>query len=100
VPQVHFTTQTNEGGAHPTEPVALVPGTVPVETPAATTGGASYPTGAPYPVPSTMGTGYMPAPSGTGALKPSSPAEFTGAAAASVVSKCAMIGAVVAFFAL
>jgi hypothetical protein len=101
VPQVHFTTQTNSAGANPTEPVALVPGTTePAQTPAATTpaGGA-----APYPIPSTMGTATIPmgTATGTGAVRPSSPAEFTGAASPfNVVPKGALFGAVLALFAL
>ncbi|KAL1800447.1 hypothetical protein ACET3X_000789 [Alternaria dauci] len=101
VPQVHFTTQTNSAGANPTEPVALVPGTAePAQTPAATTPAAG---GAPYPIPSTMGTATVPmgTATGTGAIRPSSPAEFTGAASPfTMVPKGALFGAVLAFFAL
>ncbi|CAN9140114.1 unnamed protein product [Alternaria alternata] len=100
VPQVHFTTQTNSAGANPTEPVALVPGTAePAQTPAATTPAAG---GAPYPIPSTMGTATVPmgTATGTGAIRPSSPAEFTGAASPfTVVPKGALFGAVLAFLA-
>ncbi|KAH7380602.1 hypothetical protein BKA66DRAFT_464982 [Pyrenochaeta sp. MPI-SDFR-AT-0127] len=98
VPIVHFTTQTNVAGANPTQPVGLVPGTAPAQTPAATTPGA-----APYPVPSTLGTRTAPAGTGTGtgAIRPSSPAEFTGAASPfGSVPKGALFGAAVAFFAL
>jgi hypothetical protein len=101
VPQVHFTTQTNSAGANPTEPVALVPGTAePAQTPAATTPAAG---GAPYPIPSTMGTATVPmgTATGTGAIRPSSPAEFTGAALPfTMVPKGALFGAALAFFAL
>ncbi|KAF2852386.1 hypothetical protein T440DRAFT_467071 [Plenodomus tracheiphilus IPT5] len=97
VPLVHFTTETNVAGAVPTEPVGLVPGTAPAQTPAATTGS----NGAPYPIPSTMGTKTAPLATGTGAVRPSSPAQFTGAAAPfKVVPVHAFIGAALAFFAL
>ncbi|KAF1837327.1 hypothetical protein BDW02DRAFT_628069 [Decorospora gaudefroyi] len=105
VPQVHFTTQiTSTGasaGANPTEPIALVPGTEPAETPAATTSpGVAAP---PYPIPSTLGTAPMPigTATGTGAVRPSSPPQFTGAASPfSVVPQHALLGAALAFFAL
>ncbi|KAI4643605.1 hypothetical protein J4E93_006616 [Alternaria ventricosa] len=100
VPQVHFTTQPASAGANPTEPVALVPGTAePPQTPAATTPAG----GAPYPIPSTMGTATVPmgTATGTGAIRPSSPAEFTGAASPfNVVPKGALFGAALALFAL
>jgi hypothetical protein len=100
VPQVHFTTQPSSAGANPTEPVALVPGTAePAQTPAATTPAG----GAPYPIPSTMGTATVPmgTATGTGGIRPSSPAEFTGAASPfNIVPKGALFGAALAFFAL
>ncbi|USP73736.1 hypothetical protein yc1106_01010 [Curvularia clavata] len=101
VPQVHFTTSPNTPGATPTQPVALVPGTAPAETPAATTTAPAGGVGAPYPTPTTMGTATVPFGSGTGAIRPSSPAQFTGAASPlSAVPKGAMFGAVLALFAL
>ncbi|KAI8937080.1 hypothetical protein NX059_006297 [Plenodomus lindquistii] len=103
VPMVHFTTETNNvAGAVPTAPVGLVGGDEPAQTPAATTGsnGAPYPTGAPYPVASTFGTQTAPLATGTGAYRPTSPPEFTGAAAAFKVPASAFIGAALAFFAL
>ncbi|KAF1842523.1 uncharacterized protein K460DRAFT_186767 [Cucurbitaria berberidis CBS 394.84] len=95
VPQVHFTTQTPAvTGPKPTEPVGLVPG--PPQTPAETTGG-----GAPYPVPTTLGTKPVPAGTGTGAYRPSAPAEFTGAASSlHFAPQGALFGAALAFFAL
>ncbi|CAO2647719.1 Nn.00g086410.m01.CDS01 [Neocucurbitaria sp. VM-36] len=98
VPQVHFTTQTEVAGANPTQPVGLVPGTAPPQTPATTTAGA-----APYPIPSTLGTRTAPAGTGTGtgAIRPSSPAEFTGAASSlHIVPQGALFGAALALFAL
>jgi hypothetical protein len=98
-PQVHFTTAPpNEAGANPTAPVALVPGpTAPAETSAATTGNA----GAPYPIPSTIATVPMGTATGTGAIRPSNPAQFTGAASAlNIAPMGAVFGAVLAFFAL
>lgn len=93
IPQVHFTTQTNEAGAAPTAPVGLVPGTAPAQTPASTTA-------APYPI---LGTTLATIkPTGTGAYSPTSPAEFTGAAAAPfrLEAQHAILGAMLAFFAL
>ncbi|KAF2997709.1 hypothetical protein E8E13_006744 [Curvularia kusanoi] len=96
IPQVHFTTQTNEGaGAQPTEPVGLVPGNAPPSTPATTT--------APYPIsgPGASSTLATFKPTGTGAYSPTSPPEFTGAAAPfKLDAKHAVLGAVLAFFAL
>jgi hypothetical protein len=100
VPQVHFTTQTNEAGVAPTQPVALVPGTASVETPAATTGAYS---GAPYPIPSSTADVPMGTATGTGAAYPSSTnaAQFTGAASAlNIAPMGAGFLAVLAFFAL
>jgi hypothetical protein len=100
VPQVHFTTEPGTPGATPSQPVALIPGTAPAEAPAATTpaGGVAPP---PYPTATTMGTATVPFASGTGAVRPSSPAQFTGAASPfSVAPKGVMFGAVLAFFAL
>jgi hypothetical protein len=99
VPQVHFTTQTNEAGVAPTQPVALVPGTASAGTPAATTGGS----GAPYPIPSTSAAIPMGTATGTGAAYPSSTnaAQFTGAASAlNIAPMGAGFLAVLAFFAL
>ena len=94
IPQVHFTTQTNEAGATSTEPVGLVPGTAPAQTPASTTA-APYPTGN---AGTTLATFK---PTGTGAYSPTSPAEFTGAAAPfKIEARHAALGAVLAFFAL
>ncbi|KAF2633559.1 hypothetical protein BU25DRAFT_405427 [Macroventuria anomochaeta] len=92
IPQVHFTTQTNEAGATPTEPVGLVPGTAPAQTPASTTA-------APYPISGTTLATFKP--TGTGAYSPTSPAEFTGAAAPfKLEAQHAILGAMLAFFAL
>lgn len=105
VPVVHFTTEPGAPGATPAAPVGLVPGTAPPEVPAGSTT-AGYATGvpatgAPYPIPSTMGTKTAPIATGTGAVRPSSPAEFTGAASPfKVVPVPALIGAALAFFAL
>lgn len=97
VPQVHFTTEPNVGGAVPTQPVGLVPGNTPPQTPAVTTAS----NGAPYPIASTFGTQTTPLATGTGAARPSSPPEFTGAAAPfKVVPAHALIGAALALFAL
>ncbi|OAL43223.1 hypothetical protein IQ07DRAFT_524565 [Pyrenochaeta sp. DS3sAY3a] len=101
VPIVHFTTPppgASGSTPEPTQPVALVPGTAPAETPVTTTpaAGGQQP---PYPVPSTLGTGTRTSvPSGTGAVRPSSPAEFTGAAVPGVggVEWGVLFGAVVA----
>lgn len=91
IPQVHFTTQTNEAGATPTEPVGLVPGNAPPQTPATTT--------APYPISGTTLATFKP--TGTGAYSPTSPAEFTGAAAPfKLEAQHAILGAMLAFFAL
>ncbi|KAL1649033.1 hypothetical protein SLS61_006556 [Didymella pomorum] len=97
IPQVHFTTETNEAGAAaPTEPVGLVPGTAPAQTPASTTAAAPYPT---VPVAGTTLATFKP--SGTGALSPTSPAEFTGAAVPfKLEAQHAILGAMLAFFAL
>ncbi|KAJ4342223.1 hypothetical protein N0V87_001208 [Didymella glomerata] len=97
IPQVHFTTETNEAGAAaPTEPVGLVPGTAPAQTPASTTAAAPYPT---VPVAGTTLATFKP--SGTGALSPTSPAEFTGAAVPfKLEAQHAVLGALLAFFAL
>ncbi|KAF3051071.1 hypothetical protein E8E11_010748 [Didymella keratinophila] len=97
IPQVHFTTETNEAGAAaPTEPVGLVPGTAPAQTPASTTAAAPYPT---VPVSGTTLATFKP--SGTGALSPTSPAEFTGAATPfKLEAQHAILGAMLAFFAL
>jgi hypothetical protein len=92
VPQVHFTTQTPVAGATPTAPVGLVPGVAPPQTPATTTA-------APYPIPSTLKPSFQP--TGTGAVRPSSPAEFTGAASPFKAEvKHVVLGAAIAFFAL
>ncbi|UPX14287.1 uncharacterized protein EKO05_0004776 [Ascochyta rabiei] len=92
IPQVHFTTQTNESGATPTEPVGLIPGTVPAQTPASTTA-------APYPVSGTTLATFKP--TGTGAYSPTSPAEFTGAAAPfKPKAQHAILGAMLAFLVL
>lgn len=93
IPQVHFTTQTNEAGAPaPTEPVGLVPGNAPPSTPASTTA-------APYPISGTTLATFKP--TGTGAYSPTSPAEFTGAAAPfKLEAQHAILGAMLAFFAL
>ncbi|KAH6616886.1 hypothetical protein C7974DRAFT_366571 [Boeremia exigua] len=92
IPQVHFTTQTNEAGATPTEPVGLIPGTAPAQAPASTTP-------APYPIAGTTLATFKP--SGTGAYSPTSPAEFTGAAAPfKLEAQHAILGAMLAFFAL
>lgn len=98
VPAVHFTTETPIAGATPTAPVGLVPGVAPPSTPATTTaaGGAG---GAPYPIASTLKPSFQA--SGTGALRPSSPAQFTGAASpVGVEAKHVIFGAALAFFAL
>jgi hypothetical protein len=96
VPAVHFTTETPVAGATPTAPVGLVPGVAPPSTPAATTPAAG---GAPYPIASTLRPSVQP--TGTGALRPSSPAQFTGAASPlGVEANFAMLGAALAFFAL
>ncbi|OAK97891.1 hypothetical protein IQ06DRAFT_296158 [Phaeosphaeriaceae sp. SRC1lsM3a] len=96
VPAVHFTTEYPSAGAPtPTAPVGLVPGEPP-KVPATTTpaGGA----GAPYPVPSTLKSII---PTGTGGVRPSSPAQFTGAAVPfKAEAKHVMLGAAIAFFAL
>lgn len=93
IPQVHFTTQTTDvDGATPTAPVALIPGTVPAQAPATTTDVAPYPTG------TTLATIK---PTGTGGYQPSSPAQFTGAAAPfKLEAQHAILGALMAFFAL
>ncbi|KAH7088586.1 hypothetical protein FB567DRAFT_441107 [Paraphoma chrysanthemicola] len=92
VPQVHFTTETPVAGATPTAPVGLVPGVAPPQTPATTTV-------APYPIPSTLKPSFQP--TGTGAIRPSSPAQFTGAASPSrVEAKHVVLAAALAFFAL
>ncbi|KAJ4993127.1 adhesin protein Mad1 [Stagonosporopsis vannaccii] len=92
IPQVHFTTQTNEAGAVPTEPVGLVQGTAPAQTPASTTA-------APYPIAGTTLATFRP--TGTGAYSPTAPAEFTGAAAPfKLEAQHAVLGALLAFFAL
>ncbi|KAJ4316299.1 hypothetical protein N0V94_005508 [Neodidymelliopsis sp. IMI 364377] len=93
IPQVHFTTQTAEAGANPTEPVGLIPGTAPAQAPATTTG-------APYPISggTTLATFK---PTGTGAYSPTSPAEFTGAAAPfKLEAQHAILGAMLAFLAM
>ena len=97
IPQVHFTTETNEAGAaSATEPVGLVPGTAPAQTPASTTAAAPYPT---VPVAGTTLATFKP--SGTGALSPTSPAEFTGAAVPfKLEAQHAILGAMLAYFAL
>lgn len=93
VPAVHFSTETPVAGATPTAPVGLVPGNAPPSAPAATTPVA------PYPVPSTLRPTTVP--TGTGAVRPSSPAQFTGAASPfKVDAKHAMLGAALAFLAL
>ncbi|XP_014560499.1 hypothetical protein COCVIDRAFT_89027 [Bipolaris victoriae FI3] len=100
VPQVHFTTEPSTPGAPPKQPVALVPGTAPPQTPATTTpaGGAVPP---PYPTATTLGTATVPIASSTGGVRPSAPAEFTGAASPfSMVPHSALFGALLAFFAL
>lgn len=102
MPQVHFTTEPpNVPGANPTAPVDLIPGTAPPQVPAATTSAGSVGGGAaPYPIPSTMGTATVPVAS-TGGVRPSSPAEFTGAASPfAIVPQHALLGAVFAIFAL
>jgi hypothetical protein len=92
VPQVHFTTETPVAGATPTAPVGLVPGVAPPQTPATTTA-------APYPIGSTLRPSFLP--TGTGAVRPSSPAQFTGAASPfKAEAKHVMLGAALAFFAL
>jgi hypothetical protein len=94
VPQVHFTTQTPVAGATPTAPVGLVPGIAPPQTPATTTA-------APYPIPSTLKPLFQPTGTGTGAVRPSSPAQFTGAASPFKAEvKHVVLGAALAFFAL
>ncbi|KAF2032312.1 hypothetical protein EK21DRAFT_109983 [Setomelanomma holmii] len=93
VPQVHFTTEYPVAGATPTAPVGLVPGGGPAQTPAAPTPLA------PYPVPSTLKPSFQP--TGTGAVRPSSPAQFTGAASPmQVEAKHMMFAAVLGFLAL
>jgi hypothetical protein len=99
VPQVHFTTEVPAAGATPAAPVGLVPGTAPPQAPAATTTAAA----APYPIPSTLKPTVQPtgAGTGTGAVRPSSPAQFTGAASPfKAEAKHVMLGAALAFFAL
>ncbi|KAJ4346106.1 hypothetical protein N0V95_005722 [Ascochyta clinopodiicola] len=92
IPQVHFTTQTSEAGATPTEPVGLILGTMPAQTPASTTA-------APYPISGTTLATFKP--TGTGAYGPTSPAEFTGAAAPfKLKAQHAVLGAMLAFLAL
>lgn len=93
IPQVHFTTHTNEaGGAAPTQPVGLVQGTAPASTPASTTG-------APYPITGTTLATIKP--TGTGAYSPTAPPEFTGAAAPFKLEvQHAALGALLALFAL
>jgi hypothetical protein len=99
IPQVHFTTQTNEAGATPTEPVALIPGNTPPQTPATTT--APYPISSPASSPASGTTLATFKPTGTGALNPTSPPEFTGAAAPfKLEAQHAILGAMLAFFAL
>ncbi|EAT90718.2 hypothetical protein HBH56_190240 [Parastagonospora nodorum] len=96
VPAVHFTTETPAPGATPAAPVGLVPGVAPPSAPAATTPAAG---GAPYPTGSTLRPSVLP--TGTGGLRPSAPAQFTGAASPlGVEANIAMIGAALAFFAL
>ncbi|KAF2006932.1 hypothetical protein P154DRAFT_517384 [Amniculicola lignicola CBS 123094] len=101
VPQVVFTTQTPTnppaGGATPTEPVELIPGT-PAPAPA-------YTTAPPYPIPSsaglptTIGTAVIPGTNGTATS--TQPAQFTGAASSVTISFApAVFGAVLAFLAL
>ncbi|KAH7401101.1 hypothetical protein DE146DRAFT_718242 [Phaeosphaeria sp. MPI-PUGE-AT-0046c] len=93
VPAVHFTTEYPSAGATPTAPVGLVPGEPP-KVPAATTPAG----GAPFPVPSTLKSII---PTGTGGVRPSSPAQFTGAAVPfKAEAKHVMLGAAIAFFAL
>ncbi|KAF2244007.1 hypothetical protein BU26DRAFT_91297 [Trematosphaeria pertusa] len=94
VPQIVFTTQTpGAPGANPTEPIALVPGTTPPPAPAQTTG-------APYPIPSGFSTTVFPTGTGGGGVSSGLP-EFTGAASPlNVQVKGALLGAVLAFFAL
>jgi hypothetical protein len=102
VPAVHFTTEVPAPGATPTAPVGLVPGVAPPQTPAGqTTAVAGPPTAAaPYPVPSTLKPTTV-LPTGTGAVRPSSPAQFTGAASPfKADAKHVMLGAALAFFAL
>jgi hypothetical protein len=95
VPQVHFTTQIPAAGATPTAPVGLVPGVAPPQTPATTTA-------APYPIPSTLKPSFQATGTGgAGAVRPSSPAQFTGAASPFKAEvKHVMLGAALAFFAL
>jgi hypothetical protein len=94
VPQVHFTTEVPAAGSTPTAPVGLVPGVAPPQTPATTTAAL-----APYPVPSTLKATVQP--TGTGAVRPSSPAQFTGAATPfKAEAKHVMLGAALAFLAL
>ncbi|KAF1932946.1 uncharacterized protein M421DRAFT_416544 [Didymella exigua CBS 183.55] len=92
LPQVHFTTQTNDAGATPTQPVGLAPGTAPAQTPASTTAAL-------YPVSGTTLATFKP--TGTGGYRPTSPAEFTGAAAPfKLEAQHAIFGAILALFAL
>ncbi len=94
VPQVYFSTTPDAApGARPTQPVGLVAGSVPPQTPATTTA-------APYPVASTLGTQTTAVNTGTKGAGPSPPAQFTGAAVAGLVPKGALFGAVLAFMAL
>jgi hypothetical protein len=103
VPQVHFTTEVPAAGSTPTAPVGLVPGVAPPQTPAGETPVATAPAaGAPYPIPSTLRpTTVLPTASGTGAFRPSSPAQFTGAASPfKAEAKHVMLGAALAFLVL
>ncbi|CAI6340638.1 unnamed protein product [Periconia digitata] len=108
VPQIIFTTNTPEapapGAPAPTpgyEPINIVPvQSIPVEAPAQTTAAAPS---APYPIPSGLSSTVKPsgaAPSGTGAVVPTSPVGFTGAASAVRFEIPAAVGAVLALFAL
>jgi hypothetical protein len=111
MPQVHFTTQTNEAGTNPTAPVGLIPGTAPAQTPAETPAST---TAADVPLPVESGTTLATvAPTttrlGTGvggsgptrSAQGTSPPEFTGAAwALQVDAQHALLGMVVALFAL
>ncbi|KAH8732213.1 hypothetical protein GQ44DRAFT_697260 [Phaeosphaeriaceae sp. PMI808] len=92
VPQVHFSTETYAAGATPVAPVGLVVGTAPPQA-------AVTPTQAPFPIPSTLRPSSLP--TGTGAIRPSSPAQFTGAASPfKAEAKHVMLGAAIAFLAL
>jgi hypothetical protein len=92
VPEVHFSTAYPSAGVTPTAPVAVIPGPTPPSTPAGATG-------VPYPLPSTLTPTFQP--TGTGAVKPTAPAEFTGAASPfKADAKHIVLGAALAFFAL